>query len=1404
MAGEPPPVEHPQSYLDDNKGPVTIGLSITVCALSTITVAARLFTRQKWMGRLHLDDWLSLAAMLFEWAAVAGAVKAVQNGNGRHFDLLELKEQEGVIFWTILGFPFGLMALGLPKLAVSSLLMRLILPERVHRVLLWALPSFSMMNLLVCVALLYTRCLPTESLWNFAITEKKCYSEDVLVIFGIFTGAVCAVTDFYLALYPASVLWHLQMNVKKKIALSVALGIGSISAVFAITKCTRLPSLKSKDFSYDTADLIIWTVLEASSLIIASSHPNTAAPSSTPSSADARSHPPPRAKATGRIIPQVNTTTTSSSETEKLTHYSREVAGATLSSQHDGTSPPDAATDSRASHKSSHNPPPTKAKTEKELEKERKKAEKQAKFELKKAAQAQAAASNASKTKEKKEKTNNTEVVMPPFVEDTPIGERKRLKSFDDPYYSSYHPIAVESAWYAWWEKEGFFEPQFTPEGNVKPEGSFVIVVPPPNVTGALHMGHALGNSLQDLLIRYNRQKGKTTLWLPGCDHAGIATQSVVEKMLWKVRKQTRHDLGRTKFIELAQDWKEEYHQKINNAFRKMGCSLDWSREAFTMVRIKDYAMATILILSTQQDENFTAAVTEVFVRFHEEGIIYRANRLVNWDSTLMTALSNLEVDNKELTGRTLLNVPGYERKIEFGVIVHFKYPIENSDETIEIATTRLETMLGDSGIAVHPDDLRYTHLVGKFAIHPFIEGRRLPIVADKYVDREFGTGAVKLTPAHDPNDFNLGVSHKLEFINILTDDGLINENGGPYQGQKRFDVRHIIQEDLKKLGLYVDKKDNPMTVPLSERTKDVVEPIMKPQWWVNMSHLTADAVKAVESGEIKIKPESAEKNFLNWMANINDWCISRQLWWGHQCPVYYVRLEGEENDDSSDNRWFAGRTEEEALIKAKRAWPDKKFKLVRDEDVLDTWFSAGLWPFVTLGWPNDSPDLSRLFPTSLLETGWDIIPFWVARMIFFSIKLTGKVPFSEVFCHSLIRDSDGRKMSKSLGNVIDPLDVIRGIELEALHEKLLTGNLAPTEVKRATAYQKTAFPQGIPECGADALHFSLISYTTGGGDINFDVNVIHGYRRFCNKIWNASKYVLGKLETVKDFVPAKQRALSGDESLAELWILHKMNTAVKAVSEALEQRNFMKNVIFFIENSKALIQEGSEAQTNSTLQTLYSALEGALVLSHPFLPFITEELWQRLPRRPGDETKSVMVAKYPEWDQQFENLEAEAAYDIILGCSRGVRSLMAGYAPKDEAKIFIQAHDAASYRTVFEEKSSIRSLSGKGAMRIEIPSPGHARPIGCVAFPVSSAVSVFIHIKDRVDLDQEIAKATKKLEKSRAAVHKQRKLVTDPVYIQKVAVATQDADKQKLADLESEANGFEATIEQFKQLQLE
>lgn len=551
------------------------------------------------------------------------------------------------------------------------------------------------------------------------------------------------------------------------------------------------------------------------------------------------------------------------------------------------------------------------------MEKERKKAEKQAKFEAKKAKAATTAPKPAKEKKAKEKKVE--EEPLPEYVEDTPEGEKKRIRSFEDPHFKAYNPIAVESAWYTWWEKEGFFKPEFKEDGSVKDEGKFVIVHPPPNVTGALHMGHALGDSLQDVMIRWNRMQGKTTLWLPGCDHAGISTQSVVENMLWRREGKTRHDLGRTKFVETVWEWKEEYHKRINKALTSLGSSFDWSREAFTM------------------DANLSAAVTETWIQLHEEGIIYRANRLVNWCTKLNTALSNLEVVNKELTGRTLLDVPGYDKKVEFGVIVHFKYPIEGSEETLEVATTRIETMLGDTGIAVHPEDNRYKHLIGKTAVHPFIEGRKLPIIADEYVDREFGTGAVKLTPAHDPNDFTLGQKHKLEFINIFTDDGFLNENAGSFQGQKRFDVRYSIQDALKEKGLYVDKKDNPMKVPLCEKSKDIIEPIMKPQWWVRMKELAEPALAAVRNGEIKIQPESAEKSYYRWLEDINDWCISRQLWWGHQIPVYFAQIEGGADDIPEEKLWFAGRDEAEAEEKAKKALPGKTFTLVRDEDVLDS-----------------------------------------------------------------------------------------------------------------------------------------------------------------------------------------------------------------------------------------------------------------------------------------------------------------------------------------------------------------------------------------------------------------------------------------------------------------------------------
>ena len=588
-------------------------------------------------------------------------------------------------------------------------------------------------------------------------------------------------------------------------------------------------------------------------------------------------------------------------------------------------------------------------------------------------------------------------------------------------------------------------------------------------------MGHALPNALQDTMIRWNRMRGLTTLWLPGCDHAGISTQSVVEKMLWRKDKKTRHDLGRKKMVETIWEWKEEYHIKINNALRRMGGSFDWSREAFTM------------------NPTFSAAVTETFCTLHEQGLIYRSNRLVNWCTQLTTSLSNLEVENMSIERRTKLDVPGYDKKIEFGVLTHFQYEIEGSSEKLEIATTRPETMLGDTGIAVNPKDERYKHLVGKFAKHPFVD-RRLPIFTDDYVDMEFGTGAVKMTPAHDPNDFKIGKAHDLEFINILTDTGLMNDKTGSFKGMKRFDARYAVIKALKQKGLYVKDEDNAMSIPRCSKSKDIIEPIMKPQWWMRMKGGLADpAIKAVKDGEIKIKPQKSEDDYFRWMNDIQDWCLSRQLWWGHQAPAYFVEFDGEKGDDADGERWVTGRTEAAAMEKAKAKFPHKNLSLRRDEDVLDTWFSSGLWPFATLGWPSrDADDLKKLYPTSMLETGWDILFFWVARMIMFGIKMTGQVPFREVYCHSLVRDSEGRKMSKSLGNVIDPLDVIRGVALDQLQEKLMQGNLDPKEVATATKFQKASFPKGIPECGADALRFSLINYTTGGKRSIVDYHFLH------------------------------------------------------------------------------------------------------------------------------------------------------------------------------------------------------------------------------------------------------------------------------------------------------------------------
>lgn len=1025
-----------------------------------------------------------------------------------------------------------------------------------------------------------------------------------------------------------------------------------------------------------------------------------------------------------------------------------------------------------------------KEKTAKEIEKERKKAEKLAKFNEKKAKQQTTAPVAASKPKEKPKKTVAVD---------------------------AYEPQKIEEGRYEWWESRGYFKPQYTEDGKVKPAGKFVIPIPPPNVTGFLHMGHALTNSLQDTMIRHARMQGKTTLYVPGCDHAGIATQAVVEKKLMREQGKTRHDLGREALVELIWEWKEKYHTNITNQLKRMGGSMDWSREAFTL------------------DEQRANAVKKTFIALFEEGTIYRDNRLVNWSSALSTTISNLEVDNKELTGRQKLSVPGYDKLIEFGVLTYFKYPISKDPESdkaaaankykgyefIEVATTRPETMLGDTAVAVHPNDSRYKELVGKVALHPFIPGRKVLIIADEEVDMEFGTGAVKITPAHDPSDFIKGKRHNLDFINILTDNGLINENGGPYQGQKRFDVRYGVIQGLKDLDLYHKQEDNAMAIPICNRSGDVVEPILKPQWWMSMKEMGKAADDAVTNGDIKLLPESEARKYHQWMRNITDWCLSRQLWWGHRCPAYLVQIEGEVADESKGDNWVCGEDEEDARRKAEKKFPGKSFTLRHDEDVLDTWFSSGLWPFATLGWPNETKDMADFYPTSMLETGWDIIFFWVARMIMFGLKMTGKVPFTEVYLHSLIRDSEGRKMSKSLGNVVDPLDIIKGITLEKLHETLLSGNLPPAEIEKAKAYQKKAFPKGIEECGADALRFTLVNYTTGGGDIAFDIREIEAKRRFCNKIYQATNFVLGRLGD--DFKPLASALDNKPKTLVEKWILHRFNETTKEVNTAIESREFSKSAgalyqywftslcDTFIENSKFLLApEADESTRASTQQTLYTALEGGLVLLHPLMPFLTEHLWQKLPRREGDKIEALIVAQYPAYETQLQAFKEAEQYELVMEVSKGIRSLLAQYEFKEPGDLIVQTYSKEVYKTLASEETSLKSLGGKYCGEITVEASESAKvPAGCAVSSINADVAVYLKVAGRIDFQAEIGKLNAKLDATKGRIEKSQGIMAGPGF-SKASKDMQEKEQEKVKDAEGELTRLESAIKDMERLKLE
>ncbi|KIK07612.1 hypothetical protein K443DRAFT_673192 [Laccaria amethystina LaAM-08-1] len=1013
---------------------------------------------------------------------------------------------------------------------------------------------------------------------------------------------------------------------------------------------------------------------------------------------------------------------------------------------------------------------------------------------LEKEAKLAAKSAKAAPSAEKKVKAVKKDDTEAPFVNTTPKGEKKDLS---EPMAAGYNPLAVESSWYDWWSAQGFFKPQLTADGKPKPEGQFVIPCPPPNVTGSLHIGHALTVAIQDGLIRWNRMLGKTTLFVPGFDHAGISTQSVVEKRLYKTEGKTRHDLGRERFLETVMDWKNDYQSRITNQLHRLGGSYDWDRVAFTM------------------DPKLSKAVIETFCRLHEDGIIYRANRLVNWCIKLNTTLSNLEVEQKQLTGRTLLNIPGYDAKerFEFGVITSFAYPIEGSDEKIVVATTRPETMLGDTAVAVHPDDPRYTHLHGKFVVHPFVPNRRIPIVCDSIiVDMEFGTGAVKITPAHDPNDYEVGVRHNLEFINILNDDGTLNANAGVlFEGVKRFHARNKVVQLLKEKGLFVEVKDNPMQIPICSKSGDVIEPVLKPQWWVNCKPLAEEAIKRTRAGELLITPKQSENDWYRWLEGIQDWCISRQLWWGHRCPAYFVRIEGKDQETNDGKNWVVGRTREEATERAKFLAAGAPFVLEQDEDVLDTWFSSGLWPFSIMGWPDKTPDLETFYPCTLLETGWDILFFWVARMVLLGIHLTGKVPFNEVLCHAMIRDAHGRKMSKSLGNVIDPIDVIQGLPLEDLHQKLYEGNLDEKEIVKAKAGQKKDFPKGIPQCGTDALRFALCAYSGGGRDINLEILRVEGYRKFCNKIFNATKFAMLKLDG--EFVPEPIAKPTGNESLVEKWIFHKLNIAAIEINQCLADRNFMAATIavhnfwlyelcdVYIEAMKPMTDESaSPATRKSAQQTLYTCLDYGLRLLHPFMPFVTEELWQRLPRRANDSTPSIMLASYPISDSDFVFEDAEKKFDLVFSTLKAGRSLAASYNLQTDIQFFIHAqadHEAELFQS---QLFTIVALT-KGCKSAEVVRQLSEIPSGCGGGVVTSSIAIHTLVRGLVDLDLEISKCEKKLDLARLNLQKIVKVESQPDYTETVPENVRAANDDKKKTIEAEIATLELSKSMFTEL---
>ncbi|GKT12457.1 MAG: valyl-tRNA synthetase [Thiomicrorhabdus sp.] len=918
-----------------------------------------------------------------------------------------------------------------------------------------------------------------------------------------------------------------------------------------------------------------------------------------------------------------------------------------------------------------------------------------------------------------------------------------------------FDPNTIETKWYQTWENKGYFKPQ-------NPDAApYSIMIPPPNVTGSLHMGHAFQDTIMDTLIRYHRMKGDSTLWQPGTDHAGIATQMVVERQL-AAQGLSRHDLGREQFIDKIWEWKEESGGTITKQLRRMGASPDWSRERFTM------------------DEGLSEAVKEVFVKLYEEDLIYRGKRLVNWDPVLHTAVSDLEVISTE----------------EQGSLWHMRYPLTDGSGHLVVATTRPETMLGDQAVAVHPDDERYQHLIGKTITLPLVD-REIPIIADDYVDLEFGTGCVKITPAHDFNDYEMGKRHNLPMLNILTVDAAINEEAPEkYQGLDRYEARKKIIADLDALGLMEDIKPHTLMVPRGDRSHAVIEPFLTDQWYVAVESLAKPAIDAVKNGDIEFVPKNWENTYFEWMNNIQDWCISRQIWWGHRIPAWY----------DENGKVYVGRTELE--VREKHQLPADTV-LRQDDDVLDTWFSSALWTFTTLGWPEKTPELEKFHPTSVLVTGFDIIFFWVARMIMMGLKFTGEVPFKQIYVHGLVRDGEGQKMSKSKGNVLDPIDLIDGIELEDLVKKRTYGMMQPEKAAKIEKSTRNQFADGIPAFGTDAIRFTFASLASTGRDIRFDLNRAEGYRNFCNKLWNATRYVLMNTEGYDTGVDESAEI---ELSLADRWIVSRLQEVEADVAKHFENYRFdlAANALYeftwneycdwYLELAKPILnKDSSDAAKRGTRKTLVRVLETILRLLHPITPFITEEAWQAVAPLAGKHGETIMLEPYPEADptkiDQAAITELEWVKKVIVGV-RKIRSEM-DISPGKALPVLLAGLNENDKDWLNNNIIFLQSLAKLES--INIIDDESTAPESAVA--LVGDMKVLIPIAGLIDKDAELGRLKKEIGKLQGEIKRLSGKLNNQGFVAKAPEAVVANERTKLAGYEAALNNLEAQHEKIQQL---